>query len=147
MSQRRCIVESTKRGGTMGLFSKAKPAPVVRSTAMDYYQMVESLGLPSGTSLRDGAFHQLFMPATTRLIEYENKSYQSVELVNRGNAVSVEMSGKVIGNLDPRCLPDAVQVLRHYGGKRAPAFLSHTRQGKTYTITCLDPQWDGSILA
>lgn len=131
----------------MGLFSKAKPAPVVRSVAMDYYQMAESLGIPSGVSIRDGAFHQLFMPATTRVLEYESKPYQTVELVNRGNAVSVELSGKSIGDLDQRCLPDAVQVLRHYGGKRAPGFLTHTKQGKTYTILCIDPHWDGSILA
>jgi hypothetical protein len=130
----------------MGIFSKSKAAPVVRSTAMDYYQMVEFLGLPPGTGLRDGAFHQLFMPAITRLIQNENKPYQSVELVNRGNAVTVEISGKAIGKLDDRCLPDAVQVLRHYGGQRAPAFLSHTRKGNTYTITCIDPLWDGSIL-
>ena len=133
----------------MGIFGKKKTAPVavVQSKLMDYDEMVDYFGLPPGTSLRDGAFHQLFMPAATRLLEYKDKRYQSVELVNRGNAVAVELSGKPIGNLDQRCLPDAVEVLKRNGGNRAPAVLSHTGTGKTYTITCPDPLWDGSILA
>jgi hypothetical protein len=130
----------------MGLFSKSKAAPVTQSWLMDYDEMVAFFGLPPGTSLRDGAFHRLFMPATTQLTEHENKGYISVELVNRGNAVTVEISGKAVGKLDNRCLPDAVEVLRHYGGQRAPAALSHTGTGKTYNITCIDPLWDGSIL-
>ncbi len=130
----------------MGLFGKSKAAPVTQSWLMDYDEMVAFFGLPPGTSLRDGAFHRLFMPATTQLIEHESKRYVSVELVNCGNGVTVELSGKVIGKLDERCLPNVVEVLRHYGGNRAPAALSHTGTGKTYNITCIDPLWDGSIL-
>ena len=131
----------------MGLFSKAKAAPATQSYVMDYYEMVAFFGLPPGTSLRDGAFHRLFMPATTQITKDENKRYISVELVNCGNGVTVELSGKVIGKLDERCLSNVVEVLRHYGGNRAPAFLSHTGTGKTYNITCIDPLWDGSFLA
>jgi hypothetical protein len=131
----------------MGLFSKAKAASATQSYVMDYDEMVAFFGLPPGTSLRDGAFHRLFMPVTTQITEHENKRYISVELVNRGNAVTVEISGKAVGKLDDRCLPDAVKVLRHYGGQRAPAALSHTGTGKTYNITCIDPLWDGSIIA
>lgn len=129
----------------MGLFNK-KPIPIVQSRAMNYDQMVDFFGLPANTSLRDGAFHRFFMPATTRLTEYDNKRYQSAELVNCGNTVSVEISGKPVGNLDDRCLSNAVHVLRHYGGNRAPACISHTGGGKTYNVTCIDPLWDDSIL-
>jgi len=142
MSQLRCIVESTKRGENMGLFSKAKPAPVVRSTAMNRAQMLQFFGLPDDIIVsEENCIIKMWMPATTRLIEYENKPFQSVQLVNKGNAVEVHMSGKSIGNLDPRCLSSAVMVLKANGGKTAPAVLKHQSAGVTYSITSRNPEW------
>lgn len=126
----------------MGLFSKAKPAPVVRSTAMNYEQMLQFFGLPENIIVREeDCIIKMWMPATTRLVEYENKPYQTVQLVNKGNNVEVHMSGKSIGNLDPRCLPGAVIVLKGNGGKTAPAVLKHQSAGVTYSITSRNPEW------
>jgi hypothetical protein len=132
----------------MGIFGKKKttPAAVAQSKLMDYDEMIAYFGLPPGTSIRDGAFHQFRIPATTRLLEYKNKAYQSVELVNHSGAVSVVISGKPIGKLNDQALPDVVHVFRHYGTNRVPAVLGHTMKGQWYTITCIDPLWDGSIL-
>lgn len=131
----------------MGLFgkTKTKPAPPARSTAMTYDQMVEFFGLPPGTSFRDGAFHQFYIPITTRLLEYENKPYQSVELVRTGKQIVVEMSGKPIGEIHWQSHNDVFHVLAHYDSMRAPAVLNHSVGGNSYRITCIDPLWDGSI--
>lgn len=123
------------------------PGPTRISTAMDYAEVLAYLRLPAHVSTRDGAFHKFWMPATTPVPEVQGKNYQSVEIINAGSSVAVEMNGKTLGKLDQRCLPDAVTVLRHYGGKRAPAVLSHTGEGKTYSIMCVDPDWDGQVLS
>ena len=125
---------------------KPPPGPTRVSTAMNYSEMLAYLRLPASISTYDGAMHKFSMPATTPVPEVEGKNYQSCELVNRGSSVAVEMNGKTLGNLDQRCLPDALTVLRHYGGQRAPAVISHTSQGKTYNVTCVDPEWDGQVL-
>jgi hypothetical protein len=129
----------------MGLFSK-KIALAVQIIPLSYDQMVDSFGLPAGTSIRDGAFHKLWMPATVRIPENDGAPYLPVQLVNKGGAVEVQLGGRTMGKLDPQCLPDAVQVFKYYGQNQAPAFLSHTGKGKTYAIICIDPLWDGSIL-
>jgi hypothetical protein len=129
----------------MGIFSKKRTA-TVQIIPLDYYQMVDYFGLPPGTSIRDGAFHKMWMPVTVDIPENDNAPYLPVQLVNKGGAVEVQLGGRTMGKLDPNCLPDAVQVFKHYGQNQAPAFLSHTSKGKTYSITCIDPAWDGSIL-
>ena len=128
----------------MGLFGKPKPrpAPAPRSQLMDYTEMLTHFGLPTWVNTNtDGAFHVMWMPATTRVLEYKEKTFQTVELVNQGKSVAVMMNGKTIGNLDTRCLPIAVDALTQYGGTKAPAVLQHTSTGKSYTIKCPDRDW------
>jgi hypothetical protein len=126
----------------MGLFGKpkAKAAPPAQSRAMDYNQMVEFFGLPAGSSIRDdNCFFELYTPATTRLVMYENKPYQSVELINRGKTIAVMMSGKHIGDVTPESHREAVKALNTHGGIVAPATINQHRDGKKfYRILCPD---------
>ena len=125
----------------MGIFGKKKAAPVavVQSKLMDYDEMIDYFGLPPGTSLRDdNAMFEMFLPATTRLLEYKNKSYQSVELLNKGKAVAVIMSGKHIGDIDPKTHNEAIKAINTHGGVVAPAALSFHRSKTHYRILCPD---------
>ena len=123
----------------MGLFSKAKPAPAAQSKAMDYDQMIEFFGLPQGASIRDDdVVFEFFMPATTRLVMYENKPYQSVELINKGKTIAVLMSGKHIGDVTANSQSEAVNALKTHGGMVAPATINQHRDGKYYRILCPD---------
>lgn len=126
----------------MGIFgkTKAKPAPPAQSKAMDYDQMIEFFGLPKGTSVRDDdCVFEFFIPSTTRLVMYENKRYQSVELLNTGKTVAVLMSGKHIGDVTPESHKEAIKALNTHGGIVAPAVLSPYRDSKKfYRIMCPD---------
>ena len=123
----------------MGLFgkTKTKPAPPAQSKAMTYDQMVKFFGLPAGTSIRDDdSIYEFFMPATTRLVMYENKPYQSVELLNKGSKIAVIMSGKHIGEVTANSHIEAVKALKTHGGLVAPATINQHRDGKFYRILC-----------
>lgn len=45
-------------------------------------------------------------------------------LTNKGNAIGVVIAGRELAQLDPRCLPQAVEVMRKSGGKNARALVS-----------------------
>ena len=96
---------------------------------VDIEQAIEYLGLPGGTSLRgDDCSYDMWLPKTG-LKENEGRNYYCGELRNEGKTAAFYIEGKRIGNLEDTALPEAVEALKAYGGRVAPAVLKITREG------------------
>ena len=127
----------------MGLFSRKawEPEP------MTWDQMIEFLGLPPGTSftfdtLADdsedverhkwrGTLAKMWMPANQF---GDGQHYYRGEIINTGKAVEVKVEGKKVGQLDPRCLSDAVEVFKRHKVSKVPAAVSGWRDTKTQQV-------------
>jgi hypothetical protein len=106
--------------GVMGLFGgKTKTAP----EPITFDEAIVALGLPAGTILRESEDVWNMWCDSTGLPRNGDAMCYPVQLANLGSSVAVMLAGKKVGQLDPRCLPTAVAVLKRYGGKTAPAVL------------------------
>jgi hypothetical protein len=130
-------------GEIMGLFSRKawEPEP------MTWDQMIDFLGLPPGSSLSfdllvdesedlerhkwRGTMAKMWMPANQF---GDGQYYYRGEIINKGKAVDVKVEGKKVGQLDNRCLADAVEVFRRHGTSKVVAAVSGWRDQRTQPV-------------
>ena len=133
----------------MGLFNRKawEPEP------MDWDGMIAYLGMPEGSSwhfdtLVDesedverhkwrGYMAKMWMPASDF---GEPASYYQGEIINTGKAVEVKVEGKKVGQLDPRCLTDAVEVFRRQGQNRVRAAVNGNSGKRTQRVVAYAPE-------
>ena len=111
----------------MGLFNRNKSE---QAEPMTFLDSIVHMGLPAGTIIREADMTwEMYCPKSDLQPKGDADCYPA-KIINNGNSVTVSVGGKAVSKLDVRCLPEAVQALKQYGGKVAPAVLVLGRPGR-----------------
>lgn len=104
----------------MGWFSK-KPWQPPQGVTID--QAGVPLGIPAGTILREADNADYLWCDKVASDQLDPQLFYPVQLVNKGNSISVVMAGRQVAQVSPRALPLAVQALKRTNGQQAPGML------------------------
>lgn len=104
------------------------------------HEMFERENLPKGTIFREDNLHWGLWVKSTNLPAVEGANLYPAAILNNGNEVRVIVNGYDLGAIEPRALPEAVEALRAYGGKKAPAYVrANNGRSKTDSVYVIKP--------
>lgn len=116
--------------GDMGWLSKIK-APTITVEPMTFYEAITHMGLPANTIIREEDVTYELWANKSNLPTIEDRKCYAAQIRNMGRSVAVLVGGKKVCEISETAIPEAVDALRAYGGKVAPAVLvigSETRR-------------------
>jgi hypothetical protein len=105
-----------------------------------FSEMLVREGLDPNSNFHEEETHWGLWLPTVDLPTVGDAAVYPAKIVNKGDAVRVIINNYDLGAIEPRALPEAVQALKAYGGKEAPAYLYSSVAAKIDSVYVFKPK-------